>query len=210
MPHERASQTGTTTPFGVSLLAPDPPFNIGSLLAHLPPRHQGVELCNHFALTVQHTICIFHMPSTRDLIGKAYDTISRGNSPALEDALTLFVVLAGAAHSSTPDILQQLGTTEDGARASFALYTRMAMQIVAHPPLAPTTVGLAAMATLLHLLISVDGISMSVHLLRSRLIVMLRVLQLHKIDASQSVRVSDMVEVEVQRRIWWDTVSTDW
>lgn len=169
-----------------------------------------MELCNHFARTVQQTTCIFHMPSTRAVVEKAYDAVSRGNSPAPEDVLTLFVVFAGAAHSSTPDILQQLGTTEDGARASFALYTRLAMQMVAHPPLAPTTVCLAAMATLLHLLISVDGISMSVHLLRSRLIVMLRVVQLHKLDAPRSVRVSDIVEVEVQRRIWWDTVSTDW
>lgn len=199
-----------TTPFGVSFLPPDPAFDIVSVLAHLPPRHQALELCSHFARTAQQIICIFHMPSTQTLIEKAYDTMTYGDIPALGDVLTLFVVFAGAAHASTPDMLQQLGVTEDGARASFATYTRLAMQIVAHPPLTPTTICLAAMATLLHLLISVDGISMSVHLLRSRLIVMLRVAQLHKLDAPRSAKVYDMVEAEVQRRIWWDSVATDW
>ena len=180
------------------------------MLAQLPPLNQAVELSNHFTQTVQQTIGILHMPSTLVLIEKAYGTISCGDIPSLEDVLTIFVVFAGAAYACTQNMLQQLGVTEDRARTAFTVYNRLAMQIVAHPSLAPTTTCLAAMATLLHLLINADGIPISVHLLYSRLLLMLRTVQLCKLDATQGTKVHDMVEAEVQRRIWWDTVATDW
>ena len=203
-----------TTPFGMSVLSTDPPLDISSISAQLPPLSQARELISHFAQTMQQTIAIFHMPSTRAVMEQVYDTINHRDLPPLENLLTLFVVFAGAAHACTSQMLEQLDATEDTARAAFTAYSRLAMQIVAHPPLSPSTKCLAAMATLLHLLISADGVHTAVYLLHGRCLVMARVMQLHKLDTAsrraERQKGCDMVEVEVQRRVWWDIVASDW
>lgn len=199
-----------TTSFGISLVPSDPPLDIALMLSQLPSLGQARDLISHFAQTMQQTIAIFHMPSTRILIEQAYDTIGRGDTPPLDNLLTLFVVFAGAAHACTSQMLEKLGATEDAARTAFTAYTHLAMQIVAHPPLSPSTTCLAAMATLLNLLISADGVPIAVHVLRSRYLVMAQAMQLHKLDAAGRRKPLDMVEAEVQRRVWWDAVATDW
>lgn len=203
-----------STPFGSSFVPPDPPLDIAFILAQLPPLNQARELVSAFAQTMQQMIAIFHMPSTQALVEQAYDTLSRGETPHLEHLLSLFVVFSGAAHGCTPQMLQNLGATEDTTRAAFSAYSRIATKI-AMSPLSPSTSCLAAMASLLHLLISSDGVPMAVHDLRSRCLLMTHVMQLHRLDsagrqAERRQKGCDMVEVEVQRRIWWDIVATDW
>jgi hypothetical protein len=202
------------TPFGMSVVSTDPPLDIAFVLAQLPPLSQARELISHFAQTMQQTIAIFHMPSARAVIEQVYETINQRDIPPLENLLTLFAVFAGAAHACTSQMLERLDATEDAARAAFTAYSHLAMQIVAHPPLSSSTICLAAMATLLHLLISADGVPMAVSMLYSRCQLMSRAMQLHRLDAAgrraERRKGCDMVELEVQRRVWWDTVAGDW
>ncbi|KAJ5579515.1 uncharacterized protein N7459_005500 [Penicillium hispanicum] len=191
--------------------------SIIELTRKLPPLRQARELVNHFASTLQPTVGVLHVPSTRDLVEKIYQSLLEGEDPSWADLMLLFSIFAGAALAWTPGLLEILNATREEAMAAFKAYTHYAYAILDHPtyPLQPSTTALVAMSIMAHLVMNTDGIPMKVPMLRQRCLLMSRELQIHRLDTAKSreerrLNGCDEIDVEVQRRIWWNMVASDW
>ncbi|KAJ5988827.1 hypothetical protein N7481_004037 [Penicillium waksmanii] len=108
-------------------------------------------------------------------------------------------------------------TTKAGVKAAFMAYARTALAILEHPDqiIQPSTTSLVGMGILGHLLMNTDGFPIKVHLIRHRCLLMSRDLQIHRLDtvrAREERRIEgcNMIDVEVQRRVWWNMVASDW
>ncbi|KAJ5103368.1 hypothetical protein N7532_003897 [Penicillium argentinense] len=183
----------------------------------LPPLRQARELFNHFANTLQPTFGVLHIPTARNLMEKTYKCMLEGEEPHVADLMLMFAIFAGAALVWTPRVLEDLNTTKAGAKAAFMAYVRTALAILEHPDqlIQPSTTALVAIGTLGHLLMNTDGFPIKVHLLRHRCLLMSRDMQIHRLDTAQSreerrIKGCDMIDVEVQRRAWWNMVASDW
>jgi hypothetical protein len=65
------------------------------------------------------------------------------------------------------------------------------------------------------LLANTVGFSIKIALLQTRCFLMAQALQIHRLDTAQAqeerrVKGCDMIDIEVQRRFWWNMVATDW
>jgi ABC-type multidrug transport system fused ATPase/permease subunit len=148
---------------------------------------------------------------------KTYECMLEGEEPHAADLMLMFAIFAGAALVWTPRVLEDLNTTKAGAKAAFMAYARTALAILEHPDqlIQPSTTALVAIGTLGHLLMNTDGFPIRVHLLRHRCLLMSREMQIHRLDTAQSreeriIKGCDMIDVEVQRRAWWNMVASDW
>ena len=161
---------------------------------------------------------VLHLPSTYAMMEDTYQNIVEGSQElSMAKLLMLFTVFAGAAITWTPQLLKKLHSTQEEAKAAFMSYTRLAMSILdnVYRPLTPSTTALAAIATLAYVLLNADSFSTNVYWLRSRCILMARMMQIDRIDTAKSVegrrfRGPNAIETEVQRRIWWYLVASDW
>ncbi|KAI9742548.1 MAG: hypothetical protein M1818_003688 [Claussenomyces sp. TS43310] len=139
-----------------------------------------------------------------------------GAESNIANLLLLFSIFAGAALAWTPQLLEKLNSTQAEAKAAFSAYTRLAMSMLdnAHRPLAPSTVALAAVSNLAHVITNSDGFPVIVHVLRLRCLLMARAMPIHRLDTPKSreerrLKGCNMIEIEVQRRIWWDMAAFD-
>ncbi|KIX01087.1 uncharacterized protein Z518_10153 [Rhinocladiella mackenziei CBS 650.93] len=191
---------------------------VAHLVAQLPPLGQARELFDHFSLALHPTFVVLHLPSTRVLMEETYHSIVQGDDePCIAKLLMLFTIFAGAALTWTSQILERLRSTPEEAKAAFTAYTRLAISILdnVHRPIAPSTIALAAITTLAHVVANADGFPVKVHWLRSRCLSMARMMQIDRLDMVTSreerrLKGCDMIEIEVQRRIWWHMVASDW
>lgn len=190
-----------------------------TILRRLPSRSQATALLDHFVRCVQPTFCVLHVPSIRQLVDNTYQAMmaERGKQqqqPPSGDALALsFSIFSGATLTWTPDLLGTLGTTPQGAKEAFATYTDVAVSL--SECVGPSTVSLQAISLLVHILTGADGFGEKVHQLRSRGFFLARTMQLHRLDTPQNRDARrregyDEVELEVQRRIWWNMATSDW
>ncbi|PWY88682.1 Zn(II)2Cys6 transcription factor [Aspergillus sclerotioniger CBS 115572] len=183
----------------------------------LTPWDQARQLLDQFVMTIQRTYWVLHIPSTRILIDKTYQNMLKGEEPSSTVMSLLFSIFSGAALLATPEFLQVLNATQAEAKAAFATYTRLAIAIIDNPiqPVPPSTVALEAISTLSRVLSHADWYSNKVQTLRVSAICMARTMQIHRLDTAKNQEERqrsgyDVIEVEVQRRIWWHLVSTDW
>lgn len=145
-----------------------------------------------------------------------YQSIFEGEEPSMTNLLLLFSIFASAAIAWTPQLLEKLNSTQAEAKAAFTAYSRLAMSILDnHRPVAPSTTALAAIGNLIHLLINVNGFHVKVHSLRFRCLLMARAMKIHCLDTVKAreerrLKGCNMIEIEVQRRIWWNMVASDW
>lgn len=140
-----------------------------------------------------------------------------GEEPPASDLLLVFGIFAGSALIWTPRLLEKLTTTKAGVKAAFMAYARTALAILEHPDqiIQPSTTSLVGMGILGHLLMNTDGFPIKVHLIRHRCLLMSRDLQIHRLDTAKAreerrIKGCDMIDVEVQRRAWWNMVASDW
>lgn len=189
------------------------------LVAQLPPMHQAVKLFDHFVLALNPSHGILHIPSARDTLKETYKTIQDNDeAPSRGGLLLLFSIFAGASIAWTPELLEALDATPENAKAAFKAYAHAAKVVLddTSAPIQPPTIALAATATLAHVLFnSDDGFPVRMLELRHRCLLMMRRLQLHRLDTvtsrqERSVTGCNWIEIEVQRRIWWTTVASDW
>ncbi|UCK57571.1 hypothetical protein AFCA_000490 [Aspergillus flavus] len=130
--------------------------------------------------------------------------------------LLLLSVFAGSMLAWTPQLLEKLNATPTEAQAAFKVYTRLAISIVDHPhPMEPSTTALAAMATLSHMAGNSDNYPYKLPLIRFRCFSMARAMQIHRLDTPKSREQRELkgynpIELEVQRRIWWNMLASDW
>ena len=168
-------------------------------------------------MIVQPATGVLHIPSTRDMMEQAYQSMLESEEPSIPDLLLLLSIFACAALAWTPRLLAQLKSTQVEAKVALKAYIRVAISIVnnAHRPLDPSTIALAALSNLAQLLATSNGLSHEVHLLRMRCLLMARTMKVNRLDTTKSceerrLKGCNMIEIEVQRRIWWNMVSSDW
>ncbi|PYI23030.1 hypothetical protein BO99DRAFT_352138 [Aspergillus violaceofuscus CBS 115571] len=183
----------------------------------LPPVEQARLLFDQFVRAIQPTLGVLHIPSVRVLMEETYRDISEGKEPNFTVVTLLLSIYAGSTLVVTSEPLESLKATEKEARTAFATFTRLAMTMLDYPsrPIAPSTVALLAITTLCHVLTHADGFSDKMQALRMRAIFMARSMQIHRLDSPKSQEERkrtgyEIVEIEVQRRIWWHIVSSDW
>jgi hypothetical protein len=209
-----------TTLFGLHLISTrqdDSSLDLAYVTSQLPPLGQARELLNQFVLILQPSIGIHHIPSTRALIEQTYQSILEGQEPNPTSLLSLFSIFAGAALSWTPEFLERIKSTVAEAKAALEAYTRLALSILddAQQLVPPSTVAMEAISTLAHLVSSSNGLPVKVHVLRIRCMLMARTMNIHRLDTVKSREEREengcnMIEIEVQRRIWWNMVASDW
>ncbi|KAB8210714.1 hypothetical protein BDV34DRAFT_236539 [Aspergillus parasiticus] len=125
-----------------------------------------------------------------------------------------------AAHLPTAypanNLLEKLNATPTEAQGAFKVYTRLAISILDHPqPMEHSTTALAAMATLSHMAGNSDTYPYKLPLIRFRCFTMARAMQIHRLDTPKSHELRELngynpIELEVQRRIWWNMLASDW
>lgn len=158
-----------------------------------------------------------HIPTARTLMERTYQCMLEGEEPRACDLMLVFGIFAGSALVWTPQLLERLATTKSGAKAAFVAYAGTAIAIMEHPDqiIQPSTTALVAMGTLGHLLMNTDGFPVKVHLIRHRCLLMSREMEIHRLDTAQAreerrIKGCDMIDVEIQRRAWWNMVASDW
>ncbi|KAJ5609070.1 hypothetical protein N7528_009637 [Penicillium herquei] len=191
--------------------------SIVELARKLPPLWQAKELFNHFAAVIQPTIGVLHIPSTRRMIEKIYEGILDGQQPPAADLMLTFSIFAGAVLGWTPVLLGKLSSTSEEAQSALISYSRLALAILDHDAqiLEPSTTALVAIVNLGHILMNTDCFPLRVHTLRNHCLLMARELSLHRLDTAKAreerrLKGCNMIDVEVQRRAWWNLVASDW
>lgn len=164
-------------------------------------------------------LCVLHIPSTRILVLNCYTVLteSRGR-PKLEDLLLLFTIFAGAAMAWTERLLVQMQTTKDDIPSTFEKYFNLAMSIVddSQTALPQNTTAIAAVAVLAQVAINSDDVfPIKALTLRSRCYLMCRAMMIHRLDSPSARKKREketysVDRLEVQRRVWWHLVATDW
>lgn len=145
-----------------------------------------------------------------------YQGITSEETPDRARLILLFGVFAGSALSSTPKLLQELNSTQAQGTSAYKTYMRLGLSLLQGiEPIPASTTALAAMANLSHFINNDDGYSMEGHLIRARCYWIARAMEIHKIDTprrrkERKANRFDVVEVEVQRRVWWSLVASDW
>jgi hypothetical protein len=190
---------------------------VKDLTAKLPPAVQAKLLFEHFTETSHPNCAILHIPSCRDILAGTYETIKSGDMPDIENILLLFGIFAGAAYLWSSPLLQNLHATRAEAEAAFVEYSRLGISVIDNTvrPLTPSTTTLAAMCNLLHVTGHARGMSDYSGSLRMKCYAMARSLQVDRLDTTNSrleraQKGCNMIEIEVQRRIWWYLVGGDW
>ncbi|KAL4758932.1 Zn(II)2Cys6 transcription factor [Aspergillus foveolatus] len=212
-------------PFGSSmpneiqqLASPSPaPLDAAALARCLPPLAQAMEMFNHFARCMHPTFGVLHIPSTRALMQQIYQNLLDGDEPYIAGLALVYAIFAGAALAWTTELLEALHATQDEAKTAFSTYSHLALSILddRQHAVPSSTVTLQAITTLGYVLSHTDGFSQKVHTLRIRQLLVARSMQIHRLDTAKRreerrLNGSNVIETEVQRRIWWHMVSSDW
>ncbi|CAM1503205.1 Fc.00g079810.m01.CDS01 [Cosmosporella sp. VM-42] len=213
------------TPFRGSFPLPSPTVkqltsdssDTGDLLRYMPPKVTAIELSKHFCHSVHLTFGVFYNPSTQNLLDQTYQKLLQGEQPDRSTLLLLFCIFAGASLVATPQFLQRIGATREECRTAFETYSRLALSIVENTTqsIPPSTVAFQGIISLLHLVANADGFTDKANMIRMRAITMARTMQVHRLDTPRSceqrrLQGHNAVEVEIQRRVWWHMVATDW
>ncbi|KAF5610601.1 uncharacterized protein FSUBG_2862 [Fusarium subglutinans] len=138
--------------------------------------------------------------------------------PKLDELLMLFSIFAGAALAWTDELLNRLEATKANAVSAFDCYLHSALSIIedAEIPLLPSVTAVSAICTLAHVAINSDDIVPIKALgLRSRCYNMCREMMIHRLDSpaaqkEREISPASNIDLEVQRRIWWNMVASDW
>ena len=211
------------TPFGFySLNLPPDEDSQGAVYIRdvarkLPPVGQAKELFDHFVLISATNWGVMHIPSSRQMLERTYDSVSLGEEVEVADLVLLFSIFAGAAFARPPSLLEKLDSTAQEAKAAFKAYLRLATSVADNPhrPLAPSTAALVALSCIAHISIGARGLSEHAVILRMKCYTMAKSMKVHALDTAQSRderrgKGSNQIELEVQRRVWWNMVGWDW
>jgi hypothetical protein len=122
----------------------------------------------------------------------------------------------------TDELLVKLEVTNAEVISDFDKYFHLAMAMAddSRKPVPQTVTAIAAFANLSHVAINSDDVfPIKALTLRSRCYYMCRAMMIHRLDApaeqEQRNKVDtnvspNLIDLEVQRRVWWHLVATDW
>lgn len=218
-PVQSTATFGSRIPDDVEqLINPNPTTMDAIALARcLPPLPQAMELFDHFMHAIHPTFGVLHVPSTRALLQQIYQNLLDGEEPDLAGLALIYSIFTGAALAWANEVLDAINATEEDAKVAVTTYSQVALAILDNRrrPVPPSTVALQALSTLAYVLAHADGSSQTVHMLRSREMVMARSMQVHRLDTAKrreerQLNGSNVIETEAQRRLWWHMVSSEW
>lgn len=174
----------------------------------LPAKQQAMDLFEHFVKNVDCNYRVLHVPSARMLVEQTYQRLFEGEEPDLTVLLLLFSIFASGSFFSTKSLR---------VRDGFNHFSRIAVSLVEQgpPTIQPSVTALQAISILTHLFTNCDGFSITFHLLRNAGLHMAQTLRIHQLDTTSSCQErkfkgANPVDVEIQRRLWWHIVSSDW
>lgn len=105
---------------------------MGEAAKRLPSLAYGRILFDHFAKSIHPSLGILHVPSTRDLMERAYQRLEQGfQAPTSAELLLLFSIFAGASVICSPHPLGKMpGPANESIEGDFAAYCRVAMALL--------------------------------------------------------------------------------
>lgn len=199
------------------LASPAAPLEAATLARCLPPLTQAISLFDHFARSMHPTFGVLHLPSTKAMLRQIYQTLLDGDEPNIAALALAYSIFAGAALAWADDLLAALHATQNDAQTAFTTYSRLALFILDDQQhvVASSTMTLQAISTLCYVLSYTDGFSQKVQMLSLRGLLMARGMGIHRLDTAKRrddrrLNGSNVIETEVQRRLWWHMASSDW
>ncbi|RFN45224.1 hypothetical protein FIE12Z_10505 [Fusarium flagelliforme] len=193
------------------------------LVSQLPAPAKANILLDHFAVTLHSTLCVLHIASTRRHLNNMYSLmVNNRGTPQADELLLFFSIFAGACMAWTDELLVKLEVTNAEVISDFDKYFHLAMAMAddSRKPVPQTVTAVTALANLSHVAINSDDVfPIKALTLRSRCYYMCRAMMIHRLDApaeqEQRNKVDtnvnpNLIDLEVQRRVWWHLVATDW
>lgn len=166
--------------------------------------------------TIYATYPMLHHSTTWHQLRTMYNDIATDHTPpATQLAFFLYIFAAAAYVSKEPLALASHALQGYSQIALAELWTRRAVLLVTDPPVPPSIEALQTIVGLVHLCVQVEGLGGHFGTLGMLGIQMTRLMKIHRLD-SQRARAerlrdgADMVSLEIQRRIWWHLVASDW
>lgn len=147
---------------------------------------------------------------------------SNRGTPQTDELLLFFSIFAGASVAWTDELLVKLEATKEEVTSDFDKYFHLAMAMAddSRKSLPQTVAAVAALANLSHVATNSDDVfPIKALILRSRCYYMCRAMMIHRLDAPAEqerrnkvdTNISpNFIDLEVQRRVWWHLVATDW
>lgn len=185
----------------------------------LPTHSEGLLVFERFKQYVSHYHHITYMPTLESQIKGVYKALAEGQQPDIAHVTLLLTVVATVLYFTKfldddffPD------TQSDDREKTFVLCFRSALDLLDHARRA-LTVSLELIQSaiiLLFLDFNLEGLTQRVRGLLVQAISVARELGMHRLDCLASrggehpQTLELMVATEMQRRMWWHLVATDW
>ncbi|KAK4041459.1 hypothetical protein C8A01DRAFT_34543 [Parachaetomium inaequale] len=178
------------------------------------PREQAMALLQDYLDHVYPLLPVIHGPTTRHLIRKFYDGLSRREQLTPQTAALILGMSAISAYFWQPDTghHSRFASAKEAAQASL-LWRDWASDILTNTPQESgntTLEGVQAWTLLSFMVQNVEGASYRFRFLHNCSLAAARELLLHLVDSPKSDRSEDRVTRELKRRIWWHAAVTDW
>ncbi|KAH8809213.1 hypothetical protein F5884DRAFT_794829 [Xylogone sp. PMI_703] len=193
-------------------------MSISQVPGFLPSQQRAIVLLDYYAQNIDWHYRILHVPSTRTLLENTYAHISNGKRAEPSSLSFLFSIFASSVFFDASTAIPMLNTYSPEVEHSYNLYKQLALFLLkfseaSEESLIPTPF-LQTIGILTHLISHSEGFSTTFHLLRNTGLVLGRQNGFHLIDTVQSSAkrssTADLINLEIQRRLWWHIVTCDW
>ncbi|KAK5193792.1 hypothetical protein LTR99_005979 [Exophiala xenobiotica] len=201
-----------------SLSAKLPHFQSPLKSVFLPPKDEASSLLDYYVKYVDELQHVVFMPQVRKLMDTLYANVDQGLlTPPSHVALILTILATSAALSSHQSGDCRLLSPPSVAAHASLVWANSALEVLEFSR--RTTAGgledIQASILMAFLLHHVEGFSARSRRLFAGAISTARDLGMHRLDATSGPSADpkksvDPVDVEIQRRVWWHVVATDW
>jgi hypothetical protein len=201
-----------------SLSAKLPHFRSPLKSVFLPPKDEASSLLDYYVKYVDELQHVVFMPQVRKLMDTLYANVDQGLlAPPSHVALILTILASSAALSSHHSGDCRLLFPPSVAVHASLVWANSALEVLEFSR--RTTAGgledIQASILMAFLLYHVEGFSARSRRLFAGAISTARDLGMHRLDATSGPSADpknsvDPVDVEIQRRVWWHVVATDW
>ncbi|KAE8360074.1 hypothetical protein BDV27DRAFT_135130 [Aspergillus caelatus] len=178
----------------------------------LLPEDEATWLLERYTEYIAFVHHVVHIPSTRLILEGAYKRLSLGLSVVPGHVALLLSIFATTAYMLEPKTADSLFLNQANAISCAILWTKAALDILEYSR--RNTHGsiedVQATIILSFMIFNVEGFSPRFRAMSSNALIMAKDLSLHRIDADISRCKESPVQMEINRRIWWHLVATDW
>ncbi|OQU95146.1 Fungal specific transcription factor domain-containing protein [Cladophialophora immunda] len=197
-------------------LDPDKPFYFqpASNCLCLPPKEEATLLMNHYFKYIDDLQHVAHVPTVQRMMQNLYNSLEQGHFVVPSEVALMLSIFA----SASALCVYFLGETRpsfsssDAAQAS-SFWINAALEVIesSRRTVSRKLEDVQAAIILGFLLFHSEGFSTRARCLFATAAAMARDLSLHKVDAPGNAgNQRTTLESEIERRVWWHVVATDW